>query len=80
MIKNLIFSSRLCLIKHLLFALFVKSQDRNGFGSFFLRWRRGDKQKKHKKIGKNNRGLGKIQHFVGVKKNKKRGKAYDIQN
>ena len=35
MIKNLIFSSRLCLIKYLLSALFVKSQDRNGFGSFF---------------------------------------------
>lgn len=31
------FSSRLCLIKYLLSALFVKSQDRNGFGSFFLR-------------------------------------------
>lgn len=25
-------------------------------------------KKKHKKIGKNNRGLGKIRHFVGVKK------------
>lgn len=31
-------------------------------------------KKKHKKIGKNNRGWGKIRHFVGVKKIKKEGK------
>lgn len=29
-------------------------------------------KKKYKKIGKNNRGLGKIRHFVGVEKIKKR--------
>ena len=60
MIKNLIFSSRLCLIKYLLSALFVKSQDRNGVGSFFCGGGVEINKKKHKKIGKNNRGWGKV--------------------
>lgn len=38
------------------------------FWLFFLRRRCGYKQKKHKKNGKNNRGLGKIRHLVCVKK------------
>ena len=37
-------------------------------------------KKKHKKIGKNNRGWGKIRHFVCVEKIKRRGQIYDIQN
>lgn len=60
MIKNLIFSSRLCLIKYLLFALFVKSQNRNGFGSFLCKDGAEINKKSIKKIGKNNRGCGKF--------------------
>lgn len=61
---------------------FKKSQNRNGFGSFFVWGRCGDKQKKHKQKTnwKNNRGWGKIRHFVGVEKIKRRGQIYDIQN
>mgnify|MGYP007066999788 CR=1 FL=1 len=44
------------------------------FWLFFLWLRYGGKQKKHKKIGKNNRGWGKFRHFVGVGKNKEERK------
>lgn len=48
----------------------VQSQSRNGFGSFLCGDGAEINKKKHKKNGKNNRGWGKIRHFVGVGKNK----------
>lgn len=54
--------------------MLMKSQNRFGFDSFFCGCGADTNKKKHKKIGKNNRGLGKIRHFVCMKKNKKRGK------
>ena len=47
---------------------------------FFVAAARDINKKSIKKMGKNNRGWGKIWHFVCVEKIKKRGKIYDIQN
>lgn len=54
--------------------MLMKSQNRFGFDSFFCGCGMRCRQKNIKKIEKNNRGLGKIRHFVCMKKNKKRGK------
>lgn len=48
------------------------------FWLFFLWLRREDKQKKHKKIGKNNRGWRKFRHFVDVGKNKEERKENEL--
>ena len=53
--------------------MLMKSQNRNGFGSFFVAAALEINKKNIKKIEKNNRGLGKIRHTEYIKTKYKKG-------